>query len=283
MRYRLAIILLVVAIMIALPFGYRHYRLSIEPDVPLSAPSPRLSADVFYVPGPSVSAEKVRAFKLAGLYLGMPAEEAIAQLQRVSSQVQIRSKSRTSNPHLIIGKAAWTELADANAPDPKSLGLEKPFPTITAISLGSSIWPDGQERLTSIKLVVQMPITPEEIARAGRQDVMQTMVDVLKKQLGTPTVEGRSPRTDEDFKVWGSDPIALSDVSALFTYVRCTHFGAPVADSAFRCDRRKAIHTPWVQIFGRPNQFSLHLQDGAASYLSRYPAGYLPSHPYLIH
>lgn len=280
MRYRLAIILLVVAIMIALPFGYR---LSVEPDVPLSAPSPRSSADVFYDPGPPVSAEKVRAFKLAGLYLGMPAEEAIAQLQRVSSQVQIRSKSRTSNPHLIIGKAAWTELAGANAPDPKSLGLEKPFPTITAISLGSSIWPDGQERLTSIKLVVQMPITPEEIARAGRQDVMQTMVDVLKRQLGTPTVEGRSPRTGEDFKVWGSDPSALSDVSALFTYVRCTYFGAPVSESGFRCDRRKAIHTPWLQIFGRPNQFSLHLQDGAASYLSRYPAEYLPSHPYLIH
>ncbi len=283
MRYRLAIILLVVAVMIALLFGYRNYRLSIDPDVPLSAPSPRSSTDVFYDPGPPLSAEKVRAFKLAGLYLGMPAEEAIAQLQRVSSNVRVRPEARIADPRSIIGKAAWTGLAAAKAPDPKSLGLDKPFPTITTITLGSSIWPDGQERLTSIKLVVQMPITPEEIARAGRQDVMQTMVDVLKKQLGTPTVEGRSPRTDEDFKVWGSDPIALSDVSALFTYVRCTHFGAPVSESGFRCDRRKAIHTPWLQIFGRPNQFSLHLQDGAASYLSRYPAGYLPSHPYLIH
>lgn len=283
MRYRLAIILLVVAVMIALLFGYRNYRLSIDPDVPLSAPSPRSSTDVFYDPGPPLSAEKVRAFKLAGLYLGMPAEEAIAQLQRVSSQVQIRSKSRTSNPHLIIGKAAWTDLAGASAPDPKSLGLEKPFPTITAIAVGSSIWPDGQERLTCIELIVQAPITPEEMARAGRQDVMQTMVDVLKKQLGTPTVEGRVPKFNEDFKVWGSNPGVLSDVSALFTYVRCTNFGAPVSDSGFRCDRRKAIHTPWIQIFGRPNQFSLHLQDGAASYLSRYPAGYLPSHPYLIH
>lgn len=284
MRNHIAHALLMVTSVAALGLGYHQYPTSADPDVPTwfeTIGRERVTSTVLRQ-GPLAEPQKIRGFNIGGLRLGMPAEDAINKLMQISSNVRVRPNARTRDPRSIIGRAAWTELAYASSPVPVAIGLKTPFSTTNYISLGSSIWPDGRERLTTIELVVQSPIFQDEISRTTGQSPMDTIISLIESRLGKPTVEGQSTHTGEYFVTYGSDRVSLTDIDALFTYVRCTNLGAPVSDDKFKCNRRKAIRSPWLQIFGRAESFSLRLQDGNASYLSRYADGYRTSNPYLI-
>lgn len=262
--------------------GYVSHRRTADPDLPLWPASSRQDGEVLVYEGRKVTANHIRKIGIAGLHLGMPVEDAIDRLRGISSKVTVRPNPRTATPRAIVGRAAWTELAYASSLDPKALGIHRAFPTPNTIAVGSSIWPDGRERVTSIMFHVQPPISDDERQRSAGRNLMLEMTSLLEKRLGPPTIRGHG-RYNEDIVVYGSQPEMLRNVPGLFMYRNCTSLGAPVSDASFTCDRRRAIQSPWLEVLGRPNGFVLHLQDGKAAYRSRYPASYERSRPYLVH
>lgn len=279
---RMLLVLLLAVASVGLPLAYVSHRHAVDPDLPLWPASGDKDEGVLVHAGPTISADRIRQIEIAGLHLGMPAEDAITRLRAISQKTDVRPHPGTATPQATAGRAAWAELAYGSSVDPKALGLLRTLPIPNSIALGSSIWPDGQEHLTSIVLQVQALSSNEEQKQPPGRDLMLEVASALKKRLGPPTVRGRD-FYGEDIVVYGSQPKTLMSVPGLFMYHNCTSFGAPVSDPSFKCDRRRAIRTPWLDVLGGPYVVTLHLQDGAAAYSSRYPAGYRKSRPYLVY
>ena len=281
-RGRTLRVLLSVVALAGILLGYVGHRRAVDPDLPLWPASSGKNRGMLSHDGRPVSANQIHRIEIAGLRLGMPVKDAVARLRKISLEVKMRPHPSMATPQAVMGRSAWTELAYGSSIDPKALGLLRTLPIPNSIALGSSTWPDGQERLTSIALQVQALPSNEERKHHPGRDLMLELTSALRKRLGPPTVRGRD-FYGEDIVVYGSEPKRLMSVPGLFMYHNCTSFGAPVSDPSFTCDRRRAIRTPWLDVLGGTYAVTLHLQDGAAAYASRYPAGYKQSRPYLVY
>lgn len=145
------------------------------------------------------------------------------------------------------------------------------------VVIGSSIYPDGHEKVSMIRYTVQsfMPM-PTDKDPSPRNGVTKLMEAFLHQRLGPSTRQ--SDECGNRTVIYGSGP-HLEDGGAFLTYPVCMMVSSSTTVPSFKCDRRRAIRRPWLGLFGDPRSFQFRIEDGEIAYSNRYSPGFVESRP----
>lgn len=248
------------------------------PDLPATPVSASCSMQAVASSRP-VSPSEIRRFDIAGVRLGMRAEDAERVLANQSDTDRIIPNDPKKNARSIIGKAAWQDYSwsrnfrDGSLPMSGVLSSKSDI-----IEIKSSIYPDGQERVSRI-VYSATPSAPYPTrgVQGPRHDIHLRMKHWIEARLGKSNYIG-GQCAPSLLALYGDDP-HLSDPDALSTYFTCRTMGGMTGNPNFVCDRRRAIRHPWIGLFGNQYNFHLVIEDGEISYSSRYSPGYEDSRP----
>ena len=247
---------------------------SVDPDAPL-LPTFRKCGTIVDGRGPTTTDAKIRRFDIGGIHLGMSAADALNRLRSISQLVYVRPAKSVAMPAQAVGKMAWAELAVASNPKTGSLGRHALGST--TIRLGSTTWPDGTERITSITYNATLPDTQHPSMSDPKFDFSREVIAEVANTLGDPTVQAHHSCLIDPYVAWGRST-HLDRLYSVRAYAVCRSIGGASMDPDFQCDRRQAIKTPFVYLIAHPRDFFLQITDGEQSYASRYPAGYSKSY-----
>lgn len=253
-----------------------------QPDFPAEAARPTCLLDPVKGSALAPPAE-IRSFQVAGIHLGMPAEEAFRALASVSEASRIGDGKPGRDARSIIGKAAWSDYAWAHSfqKDVLPIGGQWADPADNVV-ISTSIYPDGRERVSSVRYsVVSFSPMPTAGNPSPRNGVTSQMEKWLTKRLGQPSYRSGNCGSST-IMTYGSET-QMRDTAALSTYSSCRVSGGITGNPEFICDRRRALQQPWLGLFGGTRSFDLLIQDGEAAYSTRYAPGFEASHPNLEH